>query len=161
MKLSLKKIQALDCLLKESLSKNNISHTLQLVIKIDNELWTGDFVKYANSLIYWTNIANFYRTTNKKIYCDEYFDFYKSEIAVLFDYECFLELFSKSLKENNYFLLKHLVYMIDKLSIKEIELNPILYNPKKLSNINSDSSLQTLYLDENIEYDVVSIIKID
>ena len=46
MKLTLKQIQALDCLLQEFLYRNEIKHKMQLVIKVNSELFTGKFIDY-------------------------------------------------------------------------------------------------------------------
>ena len=63
--------------------------------------------------------------------------------------------------KNDKYLLKYLIDLINNIDISNINLDPILLNPKKINNFSEFYPLEYMYLDESITYDVVSIIKIN
>ena len=77
MKLTLKQIQALDCLLQEFLYQNEIKHKMQLVIKVNSELFTGKFIDYKESKISYMYLNKSKYFINKSIDSVEFINFYE------------------------------------------------------------------------------------
>ncbi|WP_302660064.1 hypothetical protein [uncultured Clostridium sp.] len=162
MKLTLKQIQALDCLLQEFLYRNEIKHKMQLVIKVNSELFTGKFIDYKESKIsyMYLNKSKYFR--NKSIDSVEFINFYEPLNSWNnFYFDEILEKYKNLLIKNDKYLLKYLIDLINNIDISNINLDPILLNPKKINNFSESYPLEYMYLDESITYDVVSIIKIN
>ena len=149
MKLSLKHIQKLEILLKRLLSVNNLDIQLSLVVKIDDSLYSGDFTK-INSFFVLSDYLNFDGCVDSNRY--PFTDLIK--VPSKFDYKKYYNI----LNCNDPLLLKTLLDLLDSCRLKDdFELPSIITNVKKLD---SDLSLPYLYLDDSIEYDIVSIIKL-
>lgn len=149
MKLTLKQIQKLEILLKRLLSFNNLDIQLSLVVKIDGSLYSGDFTKIKSPFVL-SDYLNFDGCVDSKYY---YFtDLIKSPN----EFNC--KKYYDILNTNNPILLKTLLDILNSCTLKDdFELPSIITNVKKLD---SDLSLPYLYLDDSIEYDIVSIIKL-
>ena len=149
MKLSLKHIQKLEILLKRLLSVNNLDIQLSLVVKIDDSLYSGDFTKFKSPFVL-SDYLNFdgYVDSNRYPFTD------LIKVPSKFDYKKYYNI----LNCNDPLLLKTLLDLLDSCRLKDdFELPSIITNVKKLD---SDLSLPYLYLDDSIEYDIVSIIKL-
>lgn len=145
MKLSLKHIQKLEILLKRLLSVNALDIQLSLVVKIDGSLYSGDFTKINSSFVL-SDYLNF----------DGYVDSNSCPFTDLIKVPS--EFYYNILNCNDPLLLKTLLDILDSCRLKDdFELPSIITNVKKLD---SDLSLPYLYLDDSIEYDIVSIIKL-
>ena len=162
MKLTLKQIQALDCLLQEFLYRNEIKHKMQLVIKVNSELFTGKFIDYKESKISYMYLNKYKSFINKSIESVEFINFYEPLNSWNnFYFDEILEKYKNLLIKNDKYLLKYLIDLINNIDISNINLDPILLNPKKINNFSEYYPLEYMYLDESITYDVVSIIKIN
>lgn len=157
MKLTLKQLQTLDIILKDTLLKNNISSKFNFVIRINNDLWTGDFVDYDENLNYIKKNGNgIFLNCNETI--SHHLDYMSYEKNTRFKY------FSDNINKyiNSYSLPLVLINLLDEVNLDElvfnkIQLPPVLLNAKQLTN--DISSIEYLYLDDEIEYEVVSIIE--
>lgn len=149
MKLSLKHIQKLEILLKRLLSVNALDIQLSLVVKIDGSLYSGDFTKINSSFVL-SDYLNFdgYVDSNKCPFTD----------LIKVPSEFYYKKYYNILNCNDPLLLKTLLDILNSCTLKDdFELPSIITNVKKLD---SDLSLPYLYLDDSIEYDIVSIIKL-
>lgn len=147
MKLSLQKIQTLDFILQRLNSKfsyTSENQQLNLIIKIDNSLWKGNFAIYDD---YKVNIP--YIDYDNSIENDS-FSFPK-----FFRFENYNH-FSQIKLDNLDLLMSELLGNLDKIQITEYiyKLEPMLYNAV---NLDTNLSLPFLLLDPNLEYEVVSI----
>lgn len=162
MKLTLKQIQALDCLLQEFLYQNEIKHKMQLVIKVNSELFTGKFIDYKESKISYMYLNKSKYFINKSIDSVEFINFYEPLNSWNnFYFDEILQKYKNLLIKNDKYLLKYLIDLINNIDISNINLDPILLNPKKINKFSEYYPLEYMYLDESITYDVVSIIKIN
>lgn len=147
MKLSLQKIQTLDLILQilnSKFSYTDEKQQLNLIIKIDNSFWKGNFAIYDdyNIKIPYIDYDN--------IVENESYSFYK-----FFNFKYYNH-FSQIKLDNLDLLLSDLIDILDKVQITEYisKLEPILYNAL---NLNTNLSLPFLLLDTSLEYEVVSI----
>ncbi|MEG2289948.1 MAG: hypothetical protein RSA29_02770 [Clostridium sp.] len=148
MKLTLNQIQALDLYLKRLISRFPIvsqNENLNIVISINNSLWTGDFIQYEHPLI-----------INRYIDCDSSIEsngLYPSDIFTLPDNFKFVD-YRNIKSDTAYLLLLDLFKVVVDIPAPTITLNPLLYNAK---NLETNLSLPFIHLDSTIEYEVISL----
>ena len=127
MKLTLKQIQALEYLLQISeFKKENPENKFNLVIRINNSLWSGNFLNY--------------NLTSTKSFSLDDFDFSIKynviHVSEFIKYSKDLKLYSLKNLNNLYLLLVELVNRINQIDLSALDLNPVLYNA-----INLDTNL--------------------
>ena len=156
MKLKINQIQFLDFLLKRIQSKEgnflNNNEKLSIVIDINGALWTGDFINYSNFKI-------------KNITLDYEGDFSTSEITFssfidtsnrkFFDFFNFNNKLHNIDKSNLYLLLNELFEALNKVDCSNLKADSIIFNAE---NLTSNCKLPFIRINDDIEYDVVSLI---
>ncbi len=156
MKLKINQIQFLDFVLKRIQSKEgnflNNNGKLSIVIDINGALWTGDFINYSNFKI-------------KNVTLDYDGDFSTSEIAFssfvnksnidFFEHFYFNKKLYNIDKSNLYLLLNELFETLNKVDCSKLKADSIIFNAE---NLNSNFKLPFICINDDIEYDVVSLI---
>lgn len=156
MKLKVNQIQFLDFLLKrmQSDSSNflNADEKLSLVIDVNGNLWTGDFVNYSNF-----HIQNISLDYDGDLTSTEIDLISIITVANLDDFKRFnfKDKFHNINSSNLYILLNELLKKLDKVNCSNLVIDPIIFNAV---NLNSSCKLPFIYIDNTIEYDVVSLI---
>lgn len=152
MYLKLNQIQVLDFILKKLQGKYlnflKSDEKLKLVVKINNNLWTGNFVNYSGRYI-----ENLSIDFDNQL-SESYIDFYN-----IFDRNIFSE-FNLNTKFKNitsptlYLLLEELIKVIKDLDCSKLITPSILFDSV---NLDTNLTLPFIFLND-VEYDVVSII---
>lgn len=153
MKLNLKKIQSLDILFKYFSYKENLHSNFNIVIKIDNQLWQGDFINFKDGSIKEFSLINQNELNCEGNFLDHFFKLYKK-----FRFDHYLELYKKSENENyfKYVLLEEFLKALDKCTLHDFNLKNVLYNAVNLS---TNTKLPFIYLTDE-EYEIVSLVEV-
>lgn len=148
MKLKIKNIQFLDMIFKYlvySKKLNTNIANLNLVIKIDGQLWSGDFVLFKEGKIF-----NPYIDYDNDIIHDyKYISHYTPIDLNLSKYE-------KLKPTEIYLLLNDLISLSKNLDLKNIDLLPILHNA---TNLTTRCNFNFIQLDNESDYEVVSLVE--
>lgn len=148
--LNLQQIQALDFLVQ--LLNERYSYTdksLNLVIKINNSLWKGNFINFNSESYYIEQ-----KQLNSFGHIAPQFFKAGDLIKNLASFE--LTKYSNIKTENIHLLLIDLVNIIKNLEIENVNLSSILYNA---INIENNLHLPFVLLDPNAKFEVVSIVE--
>lgn len=145
--LNLRQIQILDFLLQRLNKYHSYTNNeLHLVIKINNSLWKGNLINF-NSY----NISEYYIDFDN---CIEYKEIGIKDLVTLpSDFNG--NRYSNVKIDSLYLLLIELTNIVKNIDTSTINLNPFLYNAV---NLETNVSLPFLYLDNNDEFEVVSIV---
>ncbi|CEK35736.1 hypothetical protein UMC2_26291 [[Clostridium] sordellii] len=159
MKLTLKELQSLDILLNNLSIKENLQSRFNIVIKIDNQLWQGNFVYFENNI---TN--NYYDDAIKEFFIDKEIGFNSRRLFDCnffltnkdFSYEKYVSIYNNVDETySNAFILKEFVKVIKKSALQDFEPYRILYNAV---NLTTNTKLPFINLSSD-EYEVVSLIR--
>lgn len=149
MKLNLKQIQALDFLLQilnSSFAYTSEDENLNLVIRLNNSLWKGNFVFYEDARIY-----NHYIDFDN---CIEYKTLGVNELFKLAN-DFNHNRYKNVTLDKMYLILDELIPTIKEIDTSNIDLKPFLYNAV---NLEANISLPFIALNGNDEFEVVSIV---
>lgn len=156
MKLKVNQIQFLDFLLKRMQSKGSnflsSNEKLSLVIDIDGNLWTGDFINYSDCKIQNLSLEYDGDFTPNEI---DFISIITASNVDFFKRLNFNSKFRNINTSNLYILLNELFEIIHKIDCSNLKSDSIIFNAE---NLYYNYKLPFMCINDNVDYDVVSLI---
>ncbi|MEX6015002.1 hypothetical protein [Mammaliicoccus sciuri] len=159
--MNLLELQKIDFLLKKANNHSHNDNPQQLIFSMNGIFYTGDFIPSIDNLkVVLSDVLTFESDTKKVIGLkneNEWKQIAKSDISN-FDFSDFKKLISRSSHSDKTYYLQLVIEMSKKYPIEFEETLPnYIYNIKSLSS-NPSIDLPIIYVEQNTQFDFISLI---